>query len=275
MPYRVEIAKQGRAGCKSTECTKAKEKIAKGELRMGTLVTIQDHTSWTWKHWGCVTPAQIANLQEESGGDTDMVDGYDELPSEAQERVGYALLHGHVHDEDWKGDVECNRVGAKGYRVKEKKAPKKKGKKGADDDADEAEEPKPQKKRGRAVKEEEEEAPAPKKSRGRGKKAAPKEEDSAESEVEQPKPKKAARGKKATVKEEDAAEGEVEQPKPKKAARGKKTPVYTEEDDEDEEDVEEAPKPKRGRKKAPAKANDDKPAPKRAGRKKKAAAGDD
>jgi hypothetical protein len=43
---------------------------------------------------GCVTPAQVGNLIEESGGDTDMVDGYDELPTELQEKVQYALANG-------------------------------------------------------------------------------------------------------------------------------------------------------------------------------------
>lgn len=52
---------------------------------------------------GCVTPAQIDNLIETSGGDTEMVDGYDELPEEYQEKIDFALKHGHVPDEDWKG----------------------------------------------------------------------------------------------------------------------------------------------------------------------------
>lgn len=94
---------------------------------------------------GCVTPAQIENLIEESGGDTEMVDGYDELPEELQEKVQYALANGHVPDEDWKGvstethaiathltwlqDVECNRPGAKGFRKKVQTPKKKKGKK--------------------------------------------------------------------------------------------------------------------------------------------------
>lgn len=52
---------------------------------------------------GCVTPAQIDNLIETSGGDTEMVDGYDELPEEYQEKVKFALENGHVPDEDWKG----------------------------------------------------------------------------------------------------------------------------------------------------------------------------
>jgi hypothetical protein len=32
-----------------------------------------------------------------------MVDGFDELPAEYQEKVKYALEHGNVPDEDWKG----------------------------------------------------------------------------------------------------------------------------------------------------------------------------
>lgn len=52
---------------------------------------------------GCVTPKQIDNLIESSGGDTDMVDGFDELPDEYQEKIKYALENGHVHDEDWNG----------------------------------------------------------------------------------------------------------------------------------------------------------------------------
>jgi hypothetical protein len=32
-----------------------------------------------------------------------MVDGYDELPEEYQEKVEFALKNGHVPDEDWKG----------------------------------------------------------------------------------------------------------------------------------------------------------------------------
>jgi hypothetical protein len=79
---------------------------------------------------GCVTPQQVANLQEESGKDTDMIDGYDELPAEYQHKVKYALDNGHVEDADWKWDIECNRVGTKGFRVKA--PPKKKGKKTAE-----------------------------------------------------------------------------------------------------------------------------------------------
>lgn len=55
---------------------------------------------------------QIANLQSQVGPlddldlDSDLpaiLDGYDELSVEAQEKVKEALVHGHVADEDWKG----------------------------------------------------------------------------------------------------------------------------------------------------------------------------
>jgi hypothetical protein len=57
-------------------------------------------------HRGCVTPKQIGNLIESSGGDTDMVDGFDEVPAEYQEKIQFALENGHIPDEDWKG-VSC------------------------------------------------------------------------------------------------------------------------------------------------------------------------
>jgi len=32
-----------------------------------------------------------------------MVDGFDELPDEYQDKIKFALEHRHVPDEDWKG----------------------------------------------------------------------------------------------------------------------------------------------------------------------------
>ena len=58
-----------------------------------------------------MTPKQIGNIIEQLGGldgldldeDLDVLDGYDELPSEYQDKIKYALKNGHVHDDDWKG----------------------------------------------------------------------------------------------------------------------------------------------------------------------------
>lgn len=54
---------------------------------------------------------QIANWQEattdgDGGYDTDLIDGFDEIPQDAQNKVILALNDGHVADEDWRG-VSC------------------------------------------------------------------------------------------------------------------------------------------------------------------------
>jgi len=66
---------------------------------------------WLNGYRGCVTPKQIGNIIEQLGGldgldldkDLDLLDGYDELPEEHQDKIKYALENGHVNDEDWKG----------------------------------------------------------------------------------------------------------------------------------------------------------------------------
>ena len=50
-----------------------------------------------------MTPEVIHNWKETSGGDMDLVDGYDALPQEVQEKVVRAFEQGHVDDEDWNG----------------------------------------------------------------------------------------------------------------------------------------------------------------------------
>ena len=52
---------------------------------------------------GCVTPTVMNNWKESSGMDMELVDGYEELPNEAQVKVKRALEQGHVDDEDWNG----------------------------------------------------------------------------------------------------------------------------------------------------------------------------
>lgn len=61
---------------------------------------------------GCVTPRQIANMQDQIGGVEgldidkdldDILDGYPELTPESQDHIKFALLNGHVKDEIWKG----------------------------------------------------------------------------------------------------------------------------------------------------------------------------
>ncbi|KAK4971137.1 hypothetical protein LTR66_011511 [Elasticomyces elasticus] len=280
--YRVELANSNRAGCQRAECKKEAIKIQKGELRQGTLIEIQEHQSWKYRHWGCVTPAVIQNMQELSGGDMDLVDGYDELPEESQHKVRTALEMGHVADEDWKDDPELNRPGAKRKRTPKKKA-------GVDEDQEAADAPqsptaKPAaKKRGRPKKEvaEEDEAQAPvaKKARGRPKKAAKAEDDgdaAVEAHADPPAAKSKARGKKA--KTAVTAEDNIVDEEPQAAAEkkpvtrrdkgvrktAKKEPADEEEVTPDSEVEERKPKGKGGRKKT----TDAEAKPKKASRKK-------
>jgi len=49
-----------------------------------------------------VSPKQIENLQKESEGDMEYVDGFEDMTKEMQEKILRALEQGHVDDADWK-----------------------------------------------------------------------------------------------------------------------------------------------------------------------------
>lgn len=72
-----------------------------------------------------MTPHNCATWKEISDGDPEMIDGLDDLPQEWQDKIVRAIEQGHVDDEDWKGDLEKNRPGQKGFRSPKKKATKK------------------------------------------------------------------------------------------------------------------------------------------------------
>ena len=48
-----------------------------------------------------MTPKQISNLKDSTGGDPSQLDGYEELPEDLQEKVVNAFEQGHIDDEDW------------------------------------------------------------------------------------------------------------------------------------------------------------------------------
>ncbi|KAK0884232.1 hypothetical protein LTR87_001861 [Friedmanniomyces endolithicus] len=261
MSYRVELSRTNRAGCRAPHCKAAGIKIEKDDLRQGVLVTIKEHTSWMWRHWGCVTPEIIRNWTTSSDGDMEMVDGFEDLPTDMQEKVQRAFDQGHVDDADWGGDPEMNRwTGSRGMFVKVK-TPKKKGvstacqlsmlwlgtdasqKKKGDDDEDEAED---------------EPSDTLAKGKGKTKKRTKDDDDEANGEDQKPRTKKAKD-------DDDETNGEDEvKPKTKKP-RTKKA-----KDDDDETNGEDEVKPKakkprakkpRTKKAAKVEAEDDEPAP--------------
>ena len=45
----------------------------------------------------------LGNMKVKTENNLDYLDGYEELPSESQEKIARAFEQGHVDDEDWKG----------------------------------------------------------------------------------------------------------------------------------------------------------------------------
>ena len=76
-----------------------------------------------------MTPVQLSSWWENAEHDMDLIDGYDELDTEAQTKIKRALEQGHVDDEDWNGDVEMNRPGQKGFYTAATKKAKREAKK--------------------------------------------------------------------------------------------------------------------------------------------------
>ncbi|KAL8843308.1 MAG: hypothetical protein Q9170_000166 [Blastenia crenularia] len=148
-----------------------------------------------------------------------MLDGYEELPDDLQEKVKLALENGHVADEDWKGDLEQNRPGKRGFRSpapkKSKKSKKAVEEEGSGEESGDKTPSKPApKKRGLAKKEYSEgddaEEPAKKKAKAttnKGRKIMKEENADMKSELhEATKPKSKAVTKKSKVAKTEEAE---------------------------------------------------------------------
>ncbi|KAL8792461.1 MAG: hypothetical protein Q9195_004917 [Heterodermia aff. obscurata] len=267
MSYRLELAKSNRSGCSNTECKKNGDKIEKGALRHGVMVTIKDSQTWKWRHWGCVSPRLIANMKEVIENNFDYLDGYDELSEDVQETVRRAFEQGHVDDEDWKGvlcpatassvrsadidqDVEQNRPGAKGFRspaVKKKKKEEAKAARDAeakDDEGSQSPSKPAAKKRGRGKKEEatdiaDTEQPPAKKAKGNAKKekkVRTEADSDAADAVDVPVRKTKAAAKK-NQKSKGAEAIESDGAPPPKKARGTKKSVKADDDEDQGESV--------------------------------------
>ncbi|KAL2818864.1 hypothetical protein BJX63DRAFT_383086 [Aspergillus granulosus] len=250
--YRIEESPTNRAGCQNKECKDAKVKIPKGEVRFGTWVDNERVQSFMWRHWGCVTPKIVSHINEVVGEgddrDLDLLDGYADLSEEHQEKLIRALDQGHIDDEDWKGDVEMNRPGKFGFRVR---GGKKKAAKSEEEEKDEEPQEKPKKsskpsKRSRLDVEEdedEEEKPKPKrKPTGYPKDVPPASDEDDEGEGEEDEPAPAKTKSRATKRGGKATDEGGATPAAKRAKRAKKS-------DDEAENEPKTEKPKRGRRK--------------------------
>ncbi|KAK7922991.1 hypothetical protein PG985_007062 [Apiospora marii] len=128
MPYRVELAPDGRAACQDSQCQMFEHKIPQGALRFGTWVELPFMTcgQWKWKHWGCVSGRQLRNLQaaiysgNNEGGAYNWakIEGFDGLAEfpEVQARIRRVVAQGHIDDADFNGEPMCNTPGRTGIR---------------------------------------------------------------------------------------------------------------------------------------------------------------
>ncbi|KNZ64642.1 uncharacterized protein VP01_1008g10 [Puccinia sorghi] len=115
--YRVEYASSGRAKCNGrkpckgewntclTQCQMdAGTSIGKGQLRFGTWVTLHEHGSFKWRHWGCLTssasPSHVVlkNVSEELEGKISELDGLEELSVGDQSKIKKAFEEVHPDD---------------------------------------------------------------------------------------------------------------------------------------------------------------------------------
>ncbi|QKX62993.1 uncharacterized protein TRUGW13939_10161 [Talaromyces rugulosus] len=251
--YRVEVASSGRAGCNGPACKKNKVKILKGEIRLGVWVETEKYQSWSWRHWGCVTPKVISNIgdsiDENGSPNFDVLDGLDELPEESQDKIKRAVKEGEVPVEDRTVVADNETTAATEEPAKATKASK-------------------AKKRSRADGEEADET-APKKSgKSTGKAAA------AEEEASKEKPTKATKASK-TKKRARADSEEAAEVAPKKARKstGKAAAAETENGaGSDDEEADEVPskKPRKSTGKAVVEKETSEEKPARRGRSRKA-----
>ncbi|KAL8944529.1 MAG: hypothetical protein Q9211_000540 [Gyalolechia sp. 1 TL-2023] len=186
-----------------------------------------------WGTPGLVLEALIERLKTALGDDVSMLDGYEELPDDLQEKVKLALENGHVADEDWKGDLEQNRAGKRGFRSPAPKKSKKSSKKSAEEEGSEEEndnkspsQPAP-KKRGRAKKDDLErenfEEPVKKKAKSMARKVKTIKDEGSTDEMavdeQATGPSKATAKNAKKAKGKDAEPEEAVKPKPKAAAK--------------------------------------------------------
>jgi hypothetical protein len=218
--YRLEYASSARAKCKGPKPC-AGTAIAKGELRVGSLVDFKGNTSFAWRHWGCTTNKIIENMKK-NFEDASELDGYDDLRPEDQEKVNKAWEEGQVADEDIPESA--------------RKAPKNNS--GGETDEDEEKEKAKKKKKAAAAK----------------KRKSEKDADLEDDEDEKPKKKRASPKKKAPAEKKEKAPAKKRAPKKKKAAdtdeeSGEDFTAAINDVEDDEEDAEETPDEDAGTKK--------------------------
>lgn len=95
----AQYANSGRAKCNGRKPCKGTA-IAKGQIRFGTWVTLQEHGSFKWRHWGCLTASVLKNVSNEVEGKIEELDGFEDLKPEDQEKIKKAFEDGQIDPSD-------------------------------------------------------------------------------------------------------------------------------------------------------------------------------
>jgi hypothetical protein len=118
--------------CQGTACKEAGNTIARGELRFVShrwrqFDQFEQSYNDVWRHWRCVTPAQIETMREAAEGDATKVTGYEILSAESRKQIRLAFKEGKVTNTAFKdirddlvpkhNDPRTELTGAEGYRV--------------------------------------------------------------------------------------------------------------------------------------------------------------
>ncbi|PVI04964.1 zf-PARP-domain-containing protein [Periconia macrospinosa] len=155
--YKVDVAAR-RSGCRSVGCTAEGGNIVKGELRLGiATVFMEEHTSWVYKHWRCVSKFDLQGAREYY--EQDDLEGIGSLPEEYRTAIIQSLEKNEVIDPPMLEPAPAKKA-------------KKSRKKAVDTDTDD-DEPKPAKKTRKPrkkkveVESDESEEILPKKTRGK------------------------------------------------------------------------------------------------------------
>jgi len=133
--YKIDYSPSNRAACKGPAPCKG-TKLAKGELRFGTVVDFKGNKTMSYRHYGCITPKVWSNLKK-SHDTPEEVEGFNELNDVDKEKFRKAWEEGKVDP----ADVPPSAVAD----AEEDDAPKKKGrpKKQPKAEGEEGAEPKP------------------------------------------------------------------------------------------------------------------------------------
>ncbi|KAF2840203.1 hypothetical protein M501DRAFT_1056554 [Patellaria atrata CBS 101060] len=103
--HTIQHASSTVAVCQKAECKRSNTIIEAGELRFGTWTYFQleEKYIWRWKHWRCISKAQLRTFIEIADENPEDAPGWGVIDDASQEQVRAAFALGHVPDRTFVG----------------------------------------------------------------------------------------------------------------------------------------------------------------------------